>query len=196
MISIVSGRFRGRRLKVPKNGKVRPTANRVREALFNILQHRILFEELCVLDLFAGTGALGLEALSRGAQYVFFVECAKSSLSMLQQNINLCTTNLSENDSESQINVKVIHDRAEHWLPHFSKPQGPCLIFLDPPYLGGNYDPILSLLAQLPQIPDESWIAVESSSQSSLCFPSELELLQQRCYGTVKLELLQKRSSL
>ena len=66
MIRIISGKFRGRRLRVPEGRDVRPTTDRVREALFGMLEHRIVWPEMAVLDLFAGSGALGLEALSRG----------------------------------------------------------------------------------------------------------------------------------
>ena len=84
MLRIIAGEFKGRRLKTPPTSKVRPTADRVREAWFSILQHAIPGAR--VLDLFAGSGALGFEALSRGAVSVDFVETHRSSLAILKVN--------------------------------------------------------------------------------------------------------------
>ncbi len=83
-IRIIAGEFKGRRIKTPDTAKVRPTADRVREAWFSILQHWI--PEARVLDLFAGSGALGFESLSRGAASVDFVEVHRASLSVLKAN--------------------------------------------------------------------------------------------------------------
>ncbi|MGB1087577.1 MAG: RsmD family RNA methyltransferase, partial [Alphaproteobacteria bacterium] len=77
---IIAGKYGGRRLHVPKDQKVRPTTDRVREALFSALATRLDFEETHVLDAFAGTGALGLEALSRGARTATFMDNAPTSL--------------------------------------------------------------------------------------------------------------------
>lgn len=85
MITIISGEFKNRRLKTPTGGKVRPTASRVREAWFSILQRSL--REARVLDLYAGSGALGLEALSRGANTADFVEVHRMSLAALKANI-------------------------------------------------------------------------------------------------------------
>jgi 16S rRNA (guanine966-N2)-methyltransferase len=85
MIRIIAGDFRGRRLKTPTSEKVRPTADRVRESWFNILQRSI--RDARVLDLFAGSGALGLEALSRGARTADFVEIHRPALTALQANL-------------------------------------------------------------------------------------------------------------
>src|SRR4029077_9047365 len=85
MIRIIAGEFGGRRLKTPASDKVRPTADRVREAWFSILQRSIRGAR--VLDLFAGSGALGLEALSRGAVSADFVENHRTSLAALNANI-------------------------------------------------------------------------------------------------------------
>jgi 16S rRNA (guanine966-N2)-methyltransferase len=84
VIRIIAGEFKGRRIKTPDSAKVRPTADRVREAWFSILQHWV--REARVLDLFAGSGALGFEALSRGAASVDFVEVHRASLAVLKAN--------------------------------------------------------------------------------------------------------------
>ncbi len=123
---IVGGAFRGRRLaslgKGDGRAHLRPTADRVRESLFNILAGLGAIEGARVLDLFAGTGALGLEALSRGAAQATFVESGRTALRLLHENIGLCGAG----------------DRA-HVLPRDARRPGPApepctLVFLDPPY--------------------------------------------------------------
>ena len=122
---IISGQNRGLRLTSLGSGdsgvNLRPTTDRVRESLFNILQNRLDFDGLVVLDLFAGTGALGLEAISRGAEYVTFVEKSRFSQDIIKKNIELigCSQrcNLLTQDATKLI------------------PGRPCdLVFLDPPY--------------------------------------------------------------
>ncbi|MDJ0613433.1 MAG: 16S rRNA (guanine(966)-N(2))-methyltransferase RsmD [Rhizobiaceae bacterium] len=84
---VVGGKYRGHRLVAPKGLSTRPTTDRIRESLFNILNNRLNFEGLRVMDLFAGTGALGLEALSRGADYCVFVENSPQAIAAINQNI-------------------------------------------------------------------------------------------------------------
>jgi 16S rRNA (guanine966-N2)-methyltransferase len=87
---IVGGRFRGRALQAPKSQAIRPTADRLREALFNILAHAYgdPVADARVLDLFAGTGALGLEALSRGARFVLFIDSAAEARGLIRANVD------------------------------------------------------------------------------------------------------------
>ena len=85
MIRIIGGTLRGRKLEVPSGLKVRPSADRVREALFNMLDHRLHWQDFNVLDLYAGSGALGIEALSRGARFATFVECSKTHEKILMR---------------------------------------------------------------------------------------------------------------
>jgi len=124
-VRIISGQNRGLRLTSLGRGdsgvNLRPTTDRVRESLFNILQNRLDFDGLVVLDLFAGTGALGLEAISRGAEYVTFVEKSRFSQDIIKKNIELigCSQrcNLLTQDATKL------------------SPGRPCdLVFLDPPY--------------------------------------------------------------
>ena len=85
---IIAGEYRGRRLVAPKGMATRPTTDRTRENLFNILSSRISFEGARVLDLFSGTGALGLESLSRGADFCMFVEKATPAMNAIERNID------------------------------------------------------------------------------------------------------------
>ena len=122
---IVSGVHRGRLLKTPQGSDIRPTSDKVRQALFNALRHRGAVDDSIVLDAFCGTGAMGLEALSQGAAQCVFMDLAKSSLELARQNAVL----LKEEERSSFILKDVTQPG--------SKPEGippATLLFLDPPY--------------------------------------------------------------
>lgn len=126
---IVGGAWRGRALTAPAGNTTRPTADRVRQALFDMLWHapwagRDAVEGIAVLDAFAGTGALGLEALSRGAGRATFFETGSAALLALRANIAACR-------AETQCTVQVL----DATKPTAGKPHG--LVFLDPPYGDG-----------------------------------------------------------
>jgi 16S rRNA (guanine966-N2)-methyltransferase len=121
-VRVIAGRYGGRRLKTPPGAATRPTADRVREALFSILGQRV--QDARVLDLFAGSGALGLEALSRGARHATFVDSGPAALAALRD--NLATLGAE---------AEVVRADAVRWLR--AAPDGARqydLVFLDPPY--------------------------------------------------------------
>ncbi|HKH18425.1 MAG TPA: 16S rRNA (guanine(966)-N(2))-methyltransferase RsmD [Solirubrobacteraceae bacterium] len=119
---VIAGRYGGRRLKAPPGAAVRPTSDRVREALFSILGARV--QEAGVLDLFAGSGALGLEALSRGARHATFVESAPAALAALRANL-----------AALGADADVVRADALRWLRAASRGARQYdLVFLDPPY--------------------------------------------------------------
>ena len=184
MIRIIGGEYRGRKLKVPAGNDVRPTSDRVREALFNMLSPLLSWNELTVLDLYAGSGALGLEALSRGAKQVIFVEASRRHLKILQQNVELM--------SPEQVRFELVQDRAVSWISRFADPEKPCLAFLDPPFSGKEYDLMLDKLSLLHTIRTGSMIVVESPDSREIKFPDIMELLKHRRYGSVTLDILRK----
>ena len=184
MIRIIGGEYRRRKLKVIAGNDVRPTSNRVREALFNLISSLIKWNNMTVLDLYAGSGALGLEALSRGAKHTIFVEASRSHLKILQQNIDLI--------SPEQSRFELVQDRAIRWIPHFADPEKPCLAFLDPPFSGKEYELILEKMATLPAIRPGSILVVESPDSREIKFPDIMELLKHRRYGSVTLDILRK----
>jgi len=184
MIRIIGGEYRGRKLKVPAGNDVRPTSDRVREALFNQLSSMLSWNDFTVLDLYAGSGALGLEALSRGAKHAIFVEVSRRHLKILQQNVELM--------SPEQGRFELVQDRAVHWISRFVDPEKPCLAFLDPPFSGKEYDLMLEKLALLPAIRTGSTIIVESHDSREIKFPDIMELVKNRRYGSVTLDILRK----
>lgn len=149
---IIAGEWRGRNLKAPQGDTTRPTADRTRETLFSMLTSRIgSFEGLLVADLFAGSGALGLEALSRGASEAIFVEQDAAALRALRANI----ANLRAQD---RCDV-----RATSVLTLGLAKRVPDLLLLDPPYQSGAGAVALDKLRRHGWIAPGAWISVETA---------------------------------
>lgn len=130
---VTGGTGRGRRLKVPAGSRVRPTSDKVKQALFNILADRV--EAAVLLDLYAGAGGIGIEALSRGAARVTFIDVSKESLAVIKQNVE----QMGFGDR-----AEVVLSKTEAFL---KKPSGPYdIVFLDPPYAEAMA-PLLDLIA-------------------------------------------------
>jgi len=184
MIRIISGTYRGRKINVPAKNNVRPTSDKVRESLFNMLASILSWERLIVLDLYAGSGSLGLEALSRGAKKAIFVEVVKKNIDIIRQNVELICP--------EKIRFELIQDHALKCISKLNISESKCIIFLDPPFSGNEYDLILEKISILPTIKKESIIVVESHQKREILFPKNLELLKHRRYGSVKLDILRK----
>ena len=175
---IIAGQWRGRPLEAPAGGATRPTADRAREGLFSMLASRLgSFEGLQVADLFAGTGALGLEALSRGAAYCTFVEKSRDALDSLARNI----AKLGAGERAA-----VQAGGVDHVLP----PPRPCdLILMDPPYKTGlaqaGVDRAAAWLAP------GGWLSVEVHGET-LTIPDGLATDAERRFGKATLFLFRK----
>jgi 16S rRNA (guanine966-N2)-methyltransferase len=166
---VIAGTYRGRTLKAPKGDSTRPTSDRVREALFSILQHRIPGAR--VLDLFAGSGALGLEALSRGAETVTFVDSDRAAITAIRGNL-----------SALRANAEVRQTDALQFLGAASQTGAQYdLVLLDPPYrLAERLAPPLS--EALPAVLAPGAVAVaESDRRAPLAL--DLPLNDERRYG-------------
>ena len=173
---IVGGKHKGARIFAPDDRRTRPTSDRVREAIFNILMHGIdgfTVENARVLDLFAGTGALGLEALSRGARFVQFVDDAAEARGIIRRNA----------DQLGEIGrCKIWRRDASRLGP--AAPQPPFdLVFADPPYGKGLADKTLAALAEGGWLSDSAVIVVEESAKADVALATGLELLDTRTYG-------------
>jgi 16S rRNA (guanine966-N2)-methyltransferase len=180
---IVGGKHRGRRLAAPPGGAVRPTSERAREALFNILAHgrfapAPVFEDARVLDVFAGTGAIGLEALSRGARYAAFIETDRQAREALAANIKA----LGET---GRTRVLAIDATAP---PRSDGPYD--LVFLDPPYRTGLAAPALAALARTGWLAPDALAVVELAARSKFEAPAGFTLLEERRYGAGRLVFL------
>lgn len=172
---IIGGRNKGKKLILPDETITRPTTDRVRESLFNILSHHPDFEwiDSHVLDAFAGSGALGLEALSRGAAHVTFVESHPKVISVLQQNMGMIPGE-----------KKLLTHPIEKIGPS-SRPMD--LVFLDPPYKKGLEIPTLNHLKTQGWIGFDTLVCLEMHSQDDLPEVPWFQCHDQRQYGQTKI---------
>ncbi|WP_321394372.1 16S rRNA (guanine(966)-N(2))-methyltransferase RsmD [Emcibacter sp.] len=177
---LIAGKYRGRRLNTPPSSHIRPTTDRMRETLFNLLQNSIGldFEGLHVLDAFAGTGALGLEALSRGAERVIFADSDKRSLALVRENIRL----LKAEEQCRCLGIDALR------LPAPDVPFG--LVFLDPPYHKGLIRPTIDNLLNKSALADDCLVVAECAHDEDPDFPPELEEISSRTYGDSKITIL------
>ncbi len=179
MTRIVAGEFGGRQIKTPPGDGTRPTTDRVREAMFSSLQSELSgFDGLRVLDLFAGSGALGLEALSRGAVAADFVESDSRVAGVIKRNIA----------DLGAANATVLRTTVERFV-RVPPPEPYDLIFLDPPYALGT-DEVAALVAAL-TVPAwrtaDSVIVVERSSRDPFSWPDGVLGLRDKAYGETTL---------
>lgn len=182
---IISGLARGRTLCSPGQSKtIRPTADRAKEALFSIIGERILSAN--VLDLFAGTGALGLESWSRGAKQVVLVDLHLNALELIKKNCSLCLQNMGASSPQEPL-IIIKHDLRRGLNLKFGKasvPQHFDLIFLDPPYGQGLAAKTLKDINTSSLYgPDTLVIAEESSGEELPDSFSHLILSDRRRYG-------------
>jgi 16S rRNA (guanine966-N2)-methyltransferase len=181
---IIAGAARGRRLQVPGGETTRPTSDRVREALFSTLESMLDLHGCAVLDLFAGSGALGLEALSRGASTATFVERDRRAIAVLRANIEV--TQLGPAHVHLGDVVRVLRTRSAH----------PCdLVMLDPPYRATSSDVSSALRVAL----EAGWVAAEavvvverSTRDEETHWPDGLSLVSRRRYGETTLWYLRR----
>jgi 16S rRNA (guanine966-N2)-methyltransferase len=186
-VHITGGEFKGQKLYAPKGLKTRPTTSRTRETIFNILQHGIEDFSFCqcrVLDLFAGSGALGLEAASRGAQFVLFIDNAAPARGMIRGNIEALglggRTKIWRRDATS------IGRRAP--MVPFN------LVFLDPPYGKKLAEAALISLLQGSWLTTNAVIVVEEAIKSSFAAPEHCEEIDMRSYGETAIHFLRCKS--
>jgi 16S rRNA (guanine966-N2)-methyltransferase len=175
---VIAGAWRGRTLVAPKGDATRPTADRTREALFSMLTSRLgSFEGLSVADLFAGSGALGLEALSRGAAHCLFVEQDKAALDALR-------ANLQRLGAEADVRAQSALTLGPATLPYD-------LILMDPPYGTGAGSVALDKLARQGWVGPATWISIETAKNETVDVPG-FEVDTVRSHGMAKLTLLRK----
>jgi 16S rRNA (guanine966-N2)-methyltransferase len=182
---ITAGRFKGRNLIPPKDMNVRPTSDKVRQAIFNILEHRdfgfpFRLEGTRAVDLFAGTGALGLEALSRGARYCLFVDDAALSRALIRQNV----------EALGQTGASKIwrRDAARLGALDTLSPFG--LAFLDPPYCKDLIAPTLTGLRDGGWLVSPALVVVEMAEEEIYPSTDGFEVMDDRVYGDTRVVIL------
>lgn len=180
---IVGGRHKGARLAAPASGRVRPTSDRTREAVFNILSHGIEgfdFDGARVLDLFAGTGALGLEALSRGGRFCLFVDDHSDSRALVRRNV----------EALGLTGVTRIFRRDATRLGPAERAGAFDLVFADPPYGKGLAEKALAAARGGGWLAANAVIVVEESADAAFEAPAGFEERDRRIYGDTQVIFL------
>jgi len=181
---IVAGTYKGRRLEAPAGRDVRPTSDRVREALFNILSHGLdaELEDAAVLDVFAGTGAMGLEALSRGARRATFLDNDPIAIRFVQRNAG--AVGAARDVTVVKLDVTMLA------APPLVT-EAPCAFaFLDPPYGSGLAAPALEGLLRRMWIGTGTVCTVEVGSKEAFAPPPGFNVLDERRYGAARVVFL------
>ena len=177
---IIAGELKGRKLVTPKDDSVRPTTDKVKEAVFSMLMPWL--PDSVVLDLFAGTGSLGLEALSRGAKRAYFVDRDRRSIAMVRENVAHCRVEdrsvILCSDHASAMNR--IHDTVD-------------IVFLDPPYKAGLMTDCLQRLDSSGLVPEGGLVVAEHGAQETL--PEEcagFNRIKERRYGKICISVYER----
>jgi 16S rRNA (guanine(966)-N(2))-methyltransferase RsmD len=178
---IISGKAKGKKLYSPKGKGIRPTADRVKESVFNVLGER--WQGIRVLDLFSGTGSLGLEAISRGAEQVVFVEKSKNALNVLRKNISLCGF-----DSHAVVmamsvsrSLSLIGRKGESFQ----------VIFADPPYRRGWVEKTVEEILGHGILSEDGMVVIEHApSESPGTGNGRVVILKQKKYGDTAISFL------
>ncbi len=176
---VVGGRLRGRALAAPASRAIRPTSERLRESIFDILAHRHAgaVEGARVVDLFAGSGALAIEALSRGAAYALFIDNGAEARALLRGNVE----------------AMALGGVTRIWRADATglgkAPAGPpfTLAFLDPPYDQGLAGPALAALVAGGWLASGALVVVEESAKAEIAAPAALRPIEERVYGDTKI---------
>ena len=179
---IIAGQWRGRPLATPRGDTTRPTADRTREALFSMLASRVGdFTDLRVADLFAGSGALGLEALSRGAKTCLFVEQERGAIEAVRENV-------------LRLGAHGADIRAQSVMALGPTPDPLDIVLMDPPYGTGAGSVALDRLNRLGWIADHSWISIETARDEDVAV-NGFAIDAQRNHGKAKLTLLRRETA-
>ncbi|OJU29322.1 MAG: 16S rRNA (guanine(966)-N(2))-methyltransferase RsmD [Nitrobacter sp. 62-13] len=179
---VVGGRLKGRNIASPASTAIRPTQDRLRESLFNILVHAYAnpIDGARVLDLFAGTGALGIEAVSRGAKFALFVDNGAEARALLRNNVEALGLGGV---------TKVYRRDATHLGP--AHPMEPfSLVFLDPPYSKGLADTALTSLREGGWLVPDALVVVEEATAAAFAAPDGYAELERRAYDDTEFVLL------
>lgn len=178
---VIAGTAKGRKLRVPAGLHVRPSGARLRESAFGILEHRGAIDGARVLDLFAGTGALGIEALSRGATSLVAVEQDRAVAKLLQANVE---------HAGFADRTRVVVQPAERAVAQLPDGESFDLVLVDPPYREGLAQPVLERLAERGLVTPDGLVLVEHARVESLAWPETWELELERRFGDSTITLL------
>ena len=179
---IIGGELRGKKLSSPKDESVRPTTDRVKESMFNLIAGEI-DEDTVVYDLFSGSGGLGIEALSRGARYAWFCDRSRNSYDLTRKNLRDCRL---ENRS------RCVFGDYRKAVDSFEEPAD--LVFLDPPYSLDLWKPCSDLLLEKKKLKGGALLVMEHGEHQPLKeLDPRLELFKERKYGLILVSIYRYR---
>lgn len=178
-MKIISGKYKGRNLDGHNLDGTRPTMERVKESLFAIIQNHL--DNAIVLDLFSGSGNLGIEALSEGASYAYLVDFNKKAADTIKKNLN--TIGIKEAEV-----INLDYKKALNYL----KDKKMDLIFLDPPYKTDFIEQSIKLIDEYNMLNDDGLIICENDSLDKIIYPDNYEVVKDRKYGDKWVVILKK----
>ena len=181
---IISGEAKGRTLFAPQGSETRPTSDKIRGSMFNIIGARVA--DARVLDLFGGTGALALEAVSRGAAFAVIADSGRAAIQAIERNAR----NVAKADYENRVRVLRMDYRAA-----VERAEGPFdLVFLDPPYrMTEAYGDALDRLCRLGKLSPDCLIVMERVKSAAIALPERFESYDTRLYGDTAVEFVRLR---
>lgn len=185
-MKIIGGKYKSKQLVTPEGAQTRPTLNRIKENIFNILGHRfdVAFEGKKVLDLFAGSGALGIECYSRGADLVTFIDNEETAIKAIKKNTK----------SFDAQQIKIYQESVLKFLKKKSAPYD--LVFIDPPYDINIIEPSLIALHANNWIHENGLIIVEVTKGYAFQCPNQFEVLDTRTYAKTSLFFVKPKSEI
>lgn len=183
MLKIISGRLKGRNIETLPNAKYRPSTTKFREGVFSILSSgrfadNDILQDANILDLFAGTGGLSFEGLSRGAKHVYLVEIDRAHIKCIKENAEY----IGEENNMTILRLDATN------MPEATMQFD--IVFMDPPYSKGLVDKSLKSIAKQNWLQDQALVLVETSRRDDIIIPSDYELLDSRIYGNNKMYIL------
>ena len=186
---IVSGQYKGKKLVTPKSDKIRPTSDRTRETIFDVLTHKleIEFNGRRVLDLFCGTGALGLEAISRGAEFALFVDKNPEARGIVRRNIE--QMNLTGKTKVFGRDIKRM-GKPNKKLELFD------IVFADPPYNKNLINDTFEACTEDEWIQHDAIIVAEESSNTKIEIPKKFKMLDRRILGETQIIICQYKDTM
>lgn len=173
---VIAGTARSLRLKTPEGMDTRPTTDRIKETLFNMLQPYL--SDAVFIDLYSGSGGIGIEALSRGARHAYFVENNKNAIACITENLQF--THFADQ-------ATVLKQDVLSALPGIREKEAD-VIFMDPPYEHDHEKHVLQILSGLPYVTESTLIVIEASLESDFSYLNQLgfSLVKEKCYKTNK----------
>ncbi len=187
---IIGGKYKGLKLIQPNGNNIRPTSDRLKESLFSIItsnKYKININDCNVLDICSGTGSLGIEAFSRGAVSVYFIDKDYRSINLIYKNISKLKI-----DYKFQNKIKIIKDEATKALKNINKIFQ--IVLIDPPYNSNIIEKCLFTLKELNLINENSYIFAESSKTGNFNYDG-YQILDVKLYGNSKLTILKQLCS-